>query len=198
MAEIEAKINYGNLKKLIKAMSSQYSVKVGLLANKGGSDQVSENLDLAGLGAVQEFGATINVTDKMRSFFRYKFGINLKKTTTQIVIPPRSFLTMPLSRTNELKKKLRSHFGNYSIGDIADYITESGDFETLAILLGVSAVEQIQEAFNTGGFGEWPENSPLTIEQKGSAMQLVGRGRENDASGHLRNAITYEVSKNNG
>lgn len=196
MAEIEAKINYGNLKKLIKAMSSQYSVKVGLLANKGGSDQVSENLDLAGLGAVQEFGATINVTPKMRSYFRYKFGINLKKK--QIVIPPRSFLTMPLSRINELKKKLRSHFGNYSIGDIADYITESGDFETLAILLGVSAVEQIHEAFNTGGFGEWEQNAPLTIEQKNSTMQLVGRGRENDASGHLRNAITYEVSKNNG
>ena len=67
-SEISAKINYGGLKNLIKEMSKNYSVKVGLLAENGGSDEVSENLDLAGLGAVQEFGARIQVTEKMRKF----------------------------------------------------------------------------------------------------------------------------------
>lgn len=193
MAEIKTKINLGKFKNVIKAMSKKYSVKVGLLANKGGSEKISDNLDLAGLGAVQEFGATIKVTDKMRAYFRHKFGINLKKTTTQIVIPPRSFLQMPLSRPNELMKKLKSHIGLAE--DIADYIAETGDIMSVAILLGTSAVEQIQEAFNTGGFGEWAPNAPLTIEQKGSSMQLVGKGRENEASGHLRNSITYEVTE---
>lgn len=193
MAEIKTKINLGKFKNVIKAMSKKYSVKVGLLANKGGSEKISDNLDLAGLGAVQEFGATIKVTDKMRAYFRYKFGINLKKSTTEIVIPPRSFLQMPLSRPNELMKKLKSHTGLAE--DIADYIAETGDIMSVAILLGTSAVEQIQEAFNTGGFGEWAPNAPLTIEQKGSSMQLVGKGRENEASGHLRNSITYEVTE---
>lgn len=172
-------------------MSKKYSVKVGLLASNGGGEEVSKNLDLAGLGAVQEFGAKIKVTDKMRSYFRYKFGINLKKTTTEIVIPPRSFLQMPLSRKNDLIKKLKSHAGIAE--DVADYIAETGDLQTIAILLGVSGVEQVKEAFNTGGFGEWEPNAPLTIEQKGSSMQLVGRGRENDPSAHLRKSITYEV-----
>lgn len=193
MAEIKAKVEYGKLEKLIKAMSQQYSVKVGLLAGKGGDEKISDNLDLAGLGAVQEFGATIKVTDKMRSYFRYKFGINLKKSTTEIVIPARSFLQMPLSRPKELMKKLKQHIGSKE--EIAAYIADTGDIMSLAIMLGASAVEQVQEAFNTGGFGEWLPNAPLTIEQKGSSMQLVGKGRENEASGHLKNSITYEVNK---
>ena len=118
MAEIEAKIEYGKLKKLVQAMSKQYSVKVGLLANTPGenglkgSDSISENMDLAGIGAVQEFGAAINVTDKMRAFLRYEFGINLKKSTTQIIIPTRSWLEMPLTKDNGkgLRKKLTAKY----------------------------------------------------------------------------------------
>ena len=38
MAEINAKINYGNLNKLVEEMTKNYTVKVGLLAEKNGNE----------------------------------------------------------------------------------------------------------------------------------------------------------------
>lgn len=195
-SEISAKINYGGLKNLIKEMSKNYSVKVGLLAENGGSDEVSENLDLAGLGAVQEFGARIQVTEKMRKFLAYKLGIHLKKETTEIVIPARSWLQMPLERSQDLRAKIKEKTqltkSERELAELA--ITEYGDYGILGELaqaVGVSALEQIQEAFDTEGFGEWTPNSPATIRAKGSEMPLID-------TGNLRNSITYKVEENNG
>lgn len=190
--EINAKINYKGLENLIKAMSKQYSVKVGLLANKGGSDAVSENMDLAGLGALQEFGADIKITQKMAAFLHFKAKeLGLPETQGKgdgyVHIPARSWLQMPLERRADLLKKILAKTGDIEM--VADYITKTGDMQSLAILVGASAVEQIQEAFNTEGFGEWAANSPYTTAQKGSAMPLVD-------TGSLRQAITYEVDNN--
>lgn len=192
--EIEAHIEYGKLKKLAKAMADNISVKVGLLATKAGkngckgTDEVTDNLDLAGLGVVQEFGCQIPVTDKMRGYFRHNFKINIKESTTHINIPARSFLQMPLERKGELMKRLKEH-GFKQVDALIDHITETGDFESLGIILGNIAVELIQEAFDTSGWGEWEPNSPLTIENKGSAKPLIDKAR-------MRGAITYEVNNN--
>lgn len=195
-SEISAKINYGGLKNLIKEMSKNYSVKVGLLAENGASDEVSENLDLAGLGAVQEFGARIKVTEKMRKFLAYKLGIHLKKETTEIVIPARSWLQMPLERSQDLRAKIKEKT-DLTKQDrelleltIQEY-GEGGLLKELAYAVGTSALEQIQEAFKTEGFGEWAENRPATIKAKGSDSPLIDTGR-------LRKAITYKVEENNG
>jgi hypothetical protein len=54
--QINAKVKYGKLQNIINAMAKDHKIKVGLLAEKGGSDSVSDNLELAGLGAIHEFG----------------------------------------------------------------------------------------------------------------------------------------------
>lgn len=191
--EIKAKINYKGLENLIKAMSKQYKVKVGLLATKGGSDAVSDNMDLAGLGALQEFGADIKITPKMAAYLHFKaeeLGLppSQKKGDGYIHIPARSWLQMPLQRRQDLKKRLIKYFGE-SKESIENYIADTGDLQSLAIMIGAAAVDQIQEAFETEGFGSWEANSPLTVAQKGSAMPLVD-------TGSLRQAITYEVDNN--
>ena len=56
-------------------------------------------------------------------------------------------------------------------------------------MLGVAGVRLVNEAFETSGWGNWAENSPLTIAQKGSALPLINTGK-------LRQSITYEVEKN--
>ncbi len=193
MVEINAKINYGDIKNVVQAMSKKYQVKVGLLANKGGADDISEDMDLAGLGALQEFGCDIKITKKMAAFLHFKaeeLGLpeSDKKGDGYIHIPARSWLQMPIQRRNAIKNKLIKHFGE-SKEDIEHYIAKSGDLMSLAIMIGVSAVEQIQDAFDSNGFGEWAANSALTIAQKGSAMPLVD-------TGSLRQAITYEVNEN--
>lgn len=185
--EIKVDIKYKKLKKIVEEMSKTYSVRVGLLANKGSTNEVSENLDLAGLGAVQEFGCTINVTPKMRAYLHHK-GIHLKETTTQIRIPARSFLAMPILN-KDFRKKIKNNVG----GDIDafEYLIEQGDtglLDVVANAVALGAVETIDEAFETNGFGNWAPNSPLTIAMKGSEMPLVDTGR-------LRGSITFEVNK---
>lgn len=184
--QFEAKIDYKNLKDIAKALTRNFKIKVGLLAEKGGSDTISDNLDLAGLGAIQEFGCEIPVTEKMRGYLAANLGLHLKKSTTHIIIPSRSFLQMPLEKQNELKKRLVKKIGSKE--DILYYIKKTNDLESVAILLGASAVELIQEAFDTGGFGEWKPNNQLTVKGKGSNMPLVD-------TGNLRQHITFEVER---
>lgn len=195
MSEIEAKVEYGKLKELVKKMSKNYTVKVGLLAQKGGSEEVSENLDYAGLGAVQEFGCDIKITQKMAAFLAIKakeLGLpKLEKDSDGYVhIPARSFLQMPLTKKNAVINELRNQLGKASKEEIIDYITRSKDgLLTLAVMLGASAVEVVMQAFDTGGFGEWAPDSPLTIAMKGSANPLQDKG-------NLQGAITFEVKEN--
>ena len=185
--QIKAKVKYGDIQNVIDALSKNITLKVGLLAEKGGADTVSDNLDLAGLGAIQEFGCQIPVTDKMRGFFFHNFGTRLKASTTHIIIPSRSFLQMPIERRKDVMKKFKAKIGDAD--DALYYIEKTGDLESIAIVLGSAAVEQIQEAFETSGWGEWEPNNELTSTGKGSAMPLVD-------TGNLKQHITYEVEKN--
>ena len=182
--QINAKVKYGKLQNIINAMAKDHKIKVGLLAEKGGSDSVSDNLDLAGLGAIHEFGCQIPVTNKMRGYFFHQFGVNLKKSTTHIIIPSRSFLQMSLERRQDLRRKLQEKIGDKD--DTLYYLEKTGDSESIAILLGTAAVEQIMEAFESGGWGQWEPNSGITSSQKGSALPLVD-------TGNLKQHITYEV-----
>ena len=52
---------------------------------------VVEGKEMVNIAAVHEFGCTIEVTRKMRVYL-HSIGIHLKKDTTHIVIPERSFL----------------------------------------------------------------------------------------------------------
>lgn len=190
MVQISTSVKYGNLKNLVREMSKRYSVKVGILAAAGGADEIDKNLDLAGLGSIMEFGAVINVTPKMRAYLHYK-GLHLKEDTTQIVIPPRSFLQMPLQKSRQLLKKINENFVGAGSMELAEYLVEEGDTELLEMLanaVGFGAVQQINEAFETGGFGEWTPDSEFTIAQKGSSQVLVDTGR-------LARSITYEIDK---
>jgi len=51
----------------------------------------SNGKDLVSIAAVQEFGATIKVTPRMRAFLHAK-GLHLKPSTKAIVIPPRPYI----------------------------------------------------------------------------------------------------------
>ncbi len=51
----------------------------------------SNGKELVSIAAVQEFGATIKVTPRMRAFLHAK-GLHLKPSTKAIVIPPRPYI----------------------------------------------------------------------------------------------------------
>lgn len=175
------KILTGKLKKISQMLGKHYTVKIGILAEN--NKPVSENADLAYIGAVQEYGANINVTDKMRAFLRYNFGVNLKKNTTKISIPARSWLYEPI-KDKGFRKLIYEFIGDQ---EIFEEYADKDFMKQLANLIGEAGLLQIQKAFNDGGInGEWEANSPLTIERKGSSKPLIDKG-------DLRRSITYEV-----
>lgn len=185
MARInKSKVNYGKLSQVIQKLDKKRSIKVGILGSDG-SQQVSDDLDMAGLGAVHEFGATIPVTDKMRGWFWYTHKIH--KKNKPIVIPARSFLRDSLL-TAEGKKALLvwNVEEKQALMDYLNRNTVSAD--VLANAIGAKGVERVSNAFETSGFGEWAPDSPITIKSKKSALPLVNNG-------HLRGSISYEVKE---
>ena len=147
MTKIKADMDFKSIKKLVEAITKEYKIRVGLLSGAGGTEEVSENLDLAGLGAIMEYGATIHVTDKMRKYLASQ-GLHLKSSTSEIHIPARSFLQMPLEqKQKEIISKTKMDYSTQEI----NYFLEKGklDLMGMAIILGANCVDAIKGAFDT-------------------------------------------------
>lgn len=142
-------------------------VNVGVL---GGG----ENAWFAG---IHEYGCRIKVTPKMRKYLAAR-GLYLRKTTTEIVIPERSFI----------RSGHDEHIG--SVMEKADNLIDAAtsgkiSVETLLEAVGLEMSSKIKEyAVNLST----PKNHPFTVDQKHSSNPLVD-------SGNMINSITYEVEK---
>lgn len=63
----------------------------------------------------------------------------------------------------------------------------SGDVKAIFEDIGIAAEGRIQDAFDTGGFGQWPQLKEDTIKRKGSDSILIDEG-------DLRRAITSKAT----
>ena len=150
-------------------------VKVGVLsdseAHDGGADMVM-------IAATNEFGAEIPVTDKMRGFFAYKFGVNLKKSTTKITIPARSFIRGGYDQNQRSLRRTKQRLW----GLVLDGRLTTRD---ALGLLGEEHQGQVREFMVAL---DNPENSSLTEREKGSSNPLMNEGR-------LYNSIRWEYDE---
>lgn len=146
-------------------------VEVGILGTEGS--------DILLIARVHEYGVKITVTPKMKAYFRYQ-GIFLKKTTTTINIPERSFIR---AGYDENVAKLEKHItgqinimlaGRATATEVAGFIGEwlSGELRNF--------ITDLRE----------PALSPITIERrkKKSNNPLVDTGR-------LRGSINYQIKE---
>lgn len=146
----------------------RYQVNVGVLSSSSG--------ELLMIANVQEFGASIPVTDKMRGYFLYEFGVALRKDTTVINIPERSFIRSSFDKN---KGKVEQS-GEQLISQVVDGNLSAMDFYNL---LGQTCVNAIQDFIRNLSS---PANSGLTVANKGSSSPLIDTGR-------LINSIAFEV-----
>lgn len=176
----------GKMKKIAKMLSKNYSVKIGILAEN--NKPISENMDLAGIGAVQEYGADIKITPKMAAYLHFKakeLGLPQKQSKGDgyVHIPARSWLYEPI-KNPEFRKLIYEFIGDEEL--FQEY-ADKDIMKQLANLIGEAGLLQIQRAFDNSGInGEWAQNSPLTVAKKGSSKPLIDNG-------DLRGSITYEV-----
>jgi hypothetical protein len=100
-----------------------------------------------------------------------------------IKIPQRSFLRMPLI------KFLPEAIKALGVDKWRELILNQGLYEAL-VRLGVLAENIVQDAFGSGGFGEWPPLKPATIKRKKSSAILIDTAK-------LRRSITSKVVEGN-
>lgn len=150
-------------------------VDVGVIGNNASSK--TGDLTLAELATIQELGAIIPVTEKMRGYLSAT-GLHLKKDTKEIVIPARSYMRQSF---DEQMSELGRMADDLNMQIVLGKITKNKALNQL----GQSHQNQIQKNMSTKG--KFQENHPYTINQKGSDQPLIGK------SGRLRQSISHEV-----
>lgn len=165
--KVKTTVDVKKLEKAFAALETLNGRKVNI-GMPSGSKQ-------AQIAAVHEWGLTITVTDKMRKWFIAQ-GHPLKKTTTQIVIPERSFFRSGMrDKGSDAAKKYTKL--------IAEVIKGTISAEQFLNGLGLEVTTVIKEYARDLSS---PENSGFTVERKGSSSPLVD-------TGNMIGAINYKV-----
>ena len=170
---VKIKVNWDMLLTL-KSMEKGGRVKVGWRENT----KYDDNTPVYKIAEIQEYGARIPVTDKMRRWFAAQ-GFPLKKTTTEIVIPPRPFIRQTADRN---KKKWMWLLREKLVKALDGKLT----FEQALNQLGLRIEGDLKETIST--FSE-PANAPMTIAMKGKDTPLRN-------TGIMLDTIDYEVETN--
>jgi hypothetical protein len=82
-------------------------------------------------------------------------------------VPARSFLGMPLTQyldENTIPKTIR---------EVQHVLRGNSNMRRAAEMLGKDGERVVDEAFKSGGFGNWAPDAPSTIENKGHGTILV-------------------------
>lgn len=180
----------------MKDLDQSYTIRVGVIGSKAYEKQPHSDLTMGQLAAIHEYGATINVTPKMRNYL-HKIGIHLKPTTYSIVIPARSFLRATL--LSEKGRDILLDYANLSEQTELNKeralikMEDNPQFmEKFVNALALKAVELVQEAFYVGGYPtQWPPISEVTkANRQGNADSPPLTD-----TGQLRNSISFEVKR---
>ena len=147
------KNDFPDMQKQIDLMNGT-AVEVGVL--KG------EHKWLAG---IHEYGCNIKVTPKMRRFLAGK-GLHLKKSTTHIRIPERSFLRTGYEKNRDTVIQRASKL----MADVTSgKMTARGCYQAVGMDLS-SKIKDYAQSLDS------PPNHPFTADQKGSSNPLADTG----------------------
>lgn len=160
----------------VKTAKNELSImKKSVQSLNGKKVRVGTDWANAWLAAIHEYGCRIQVTPKMRAYLHYK-GLHLKESTTEIVIPERSFLRAGF---DEHHQKVANKVDRTLPDVLAGTMSEEQFLETIGILLSSKIKDYARNLRK-------PANHPFTVEQKGSSNPLVD-------TGSMIESITYEV-----
>ena len=129
----------------------------------------------AWLAAIHEYGCRIKVTPKMRAWL-HRNGLHLKESTTEIIIPERSFLRNGFDKNHEkIIKVNEAALGACLTNGNIDKVLDS-----IGLMLRDAIVDYGVEL-------KTPPKHPFSLEMNpGKTNPLV-------ISGDMLNALTYEV-----
>ena len=117
------------------------------------------------LAGIHEFGCNIEITPKMRAYLRGR-GLYLKKSTTHIRIPERSFLRTGYDKNRDAVAKKAT---KCAADVVAGKMTARGCQQAV----GMELASKIKD--HAIGLSS-PGNHPFTVGNKGSSNPLVDSG----------------------
>lgn len=119
----------------------------------------------AWLASIHEYGCDIHVTDKMRKYLASR-GLYLKKETTHIHIPERSFLRTGYdTHRDAVMEKAQQMLADVAAGRMS----ESAFYQAVGMELASKIKDYARDLSS-------PENHPYTVDEKGSSNPLVDTG----------------------
>lgn len=138
---------------------------------------------MAMIAAVHEFGAKIPMTDKMRGYLAAVLGIHLKKGTTTITIPERSFIRSAMENgQDKINDRLRQ--------DLLAFVSGKATKRQVFARVGLLATSLIQKRIRTSKSWAQPL-SDATIEAK------TVRGKKGDTplidTGRMLASMTFRI-----
>lgn len=183
------------IKQLMEDVGQKYSIRVGILGSNGSQKHADTDLTNAELGAIHEFGATVNVTDQMRGYFWHQYSVH--KTNDPINIPARSFLRVPLLGKNGQERILNKVIldGDRELNRLlaeSRLFKDKSYMRTLATAIGAEGYQIVYEAFLTSG---WPEMWEPTKEWSKQHRKYNPANSTLIDSGQLWNSITFDVKE---
>lgn len=157
-------------------ISGRSSLKKAELISAIVATQTKANILI--IATVNEYGAEIKVTDKMRGYLAYN-GLHLKATTKSIKIPERSFIR----KTADTKQKEINNFLTKQYNRLFNMQINAEQFLNALGEFCVGITKKTLVDVNS------PPNHPYTVQQKkGKTNPLVN-------TGSLVSRIGFEVKK---
>lgn len=198
----KSKVNLGTLTEWIKAMDRKISIKVGIIGEQATQIHEGTGLTNAELGAVHEFGATINhpggtpyfiKEDGTAQFVSKDKGEKLPKTKPhQITIPARSFLREPIlgkDGKKEIIKVVESQISKQFKATELSPGTANKIIDDTAELIATAAYLRVIKAFENNTI-----QPPTTTASKKKRKYNPNNPTLVD-SGQLKKSISYEVKE---
>ena len=202
------KFSNKNLDEIIKALRKKIILRVGIMGSKAQAEHEGSGLTNAQLGAVHEFGASINhpggtpyrITENgMAQFVSKEQGADLPKTKPHTIdIPKRSFLLEPLQE----KLNLTTDENKYLRKELFKRYFDDKTPEEFYKALGTKALQVVDQAFMTNGFGQWTPLSKAYLKRKINSVKSKKKREEyakNNKilvrSGDLSRTISMKIIK---
>lgn len=177
-------------KKAWEALSSiknNYTIQAGWFENS----RYDDGTPIGGIAAVQNYGAKIPVTDKLRGYFGANFNIHFKKSTQYLIIPPTHFMENCVTKNTEnWKAQIQKAWTSVFLGNIEPD-------NAMDNIGGIIASDIAQAIADVSG----PPLSPITVRARlktyknQKVPEETGINKRLAGTGQMFNAVSHKVTK---
>lgn len=164
-------------------------VAVGLPLDKVGQKIYGDGMTIFQIGAVHEYGATINhpggtkyiMKGGKTQFVSNDYSGPVAGTTGPhtITIPQRSFLRVPFATK-------KAEIADFIVREFKAVAEQGRSPEQALGRVGLMTTNISKKAFTSRGYGQWPDIAASTKKRKGSGQPLIDTGT-------LRRSVTHVV-----